>query len=96
MADEKTEKKRADKPAEISFGEFELRSMPDRGEARFAGDFNIVSHHKTANRQLEQGATYEIFARKVKDVPAPKNVVVEIPADEVSGLSPNAKVLREE
>jgi hypothetical protein len=91
MAEEKkTETKEAQKAAPIELGEFEVRAINDGGaEARLTdskSQTNIISRLKKANTELEQGATYRIYAEKVSDAPQPERTVVEVATADLKSM----------
>ena len=81
----------------ISFGPRFRATVNERGQEGRLGDDKeksyFLSRYVTANRQLEQGATYELLARKVADAPGPETVLAEIPAGEVGSLPAGSKVV---
>jgi hypothetical protein len=88
--------KKPDKSIEL--GTFQCKAVNEGGvEVRLSDErhrMNFVSRLKTANRELEQGATYRLVAEKVGDAPAEPTVTAEIPSEDAGSLPDTAKVVK--
>jgi hypothetical protein len=82
----------------IELGTFQCRSLNEGGaEARLSDErhqTNFVSRFKAANRELEQGATYRLYAEKVEDAPGEATITAEVPAEDAGSLPSSAKVVK--